>query len=399
MMLKIFNIHISILSMRTFLTIITIIYSQLILALEGHIEVNGHRFEVIQKIGSGGEGDVFEVQEIDQLKRRYALKVEKIMVINPNGSINPLQQEEFTLREYKFDYFKNRVRNFPDKIKSTFKYLPFTFSYLIHLPEEKFRDPSDPNLLIKSGVSFMRLADDTLYSQIEKINQTLFSTIEEQHKAKSDLALLVFNNIIKELSILSEKNYSYLDLKPVNIGFDSISNTYSLLDLNSIYSTFQNEDYHRKILATPVYAAPEISDSNKYSEISQLYSLAMTLLNVLDSKFENHIIYKMFNKNDNSYDQNFLIRLEKEYLQSFANIDRSKISQLFSFIKAATIKDPYTRLKKLRELSFNQDIVFIADKANIKQSKTSALIESLKSKLTKTRPELNSKIICDGLFK
>ena len=380
------------------LTSVILTFSLITNALDGQITVNSHSYTVIKEIARGGEGTVYEVQDTQSPHTKYALKVQKISVINPYDPINPNHQMEFYDREFKFDFFKNRVKNLPHHVKKIFKYMPFTFDYLIHLPEQEFRDSAKPNIQIRSGVSLMSLADDTLYAHIQTLNQKLDLTSEQQQKARSDLALSVFKDILHELKTLSENSYAYLDLKPFNIGFDAASNTYSLLDLNSIYSTIPGEDISRTILATVVYAAPEINNSNKYSEISQLYSLAMTLLEILDSNFVNHIRYKLMNKNDTHFDQQELLRIERLYMNSFAHVDRVKLVNLFSFLKAATEKDPYVRSQKLCELTFSSEIDSVVTKADIRQSRVSTLMESLKAKLKNTRNASYPKMSCDGLF-
>lgn len=381
------------------LLFLIIAFSHIAHALEGPITIQGRVFMVNKEIATGGEGTVYEVQDTQSPYTLYALKVQKISEINPYEPMNPIYQANFNERENHFDFFRNRIRNLPQDLKKAFAFMPLTFDHIIHLPEPKFINAAKPEIRIRSGVILMPLAEDTLNAEIKRLNENLGLTIEQQQLARSKMAIQVFSQIIKELHILSVNSYSYLDLKPLNVAYSPQANTYSLLDLNSIFSTIHKEDAHRTMLATPIYAAPEIARSNRYSEISQLYSLAITLLEVLDSSFLDKIRFRLLNQNNNYYDQTALERLEKSYLNSFAHIDREKIAHLFLFIKAASEKDPYVRSQKLNELSFSPEILDIVKKADAKQSRVSKLMESLKEKIkSTTQSSSNSKKTCDGLF-
>lgn len=383
-----------------FFIVLFVFWVQRLNALEGPIVIQGRHYIINKVIDSGGEGTVYEIQDLQSPLMKYALKVQTISTLDPNDQNNPNYKSAFKEREYNFNFFHNRIKNLPRDLKSLFAFMPIAFDHIIHSPEPEFIDTKTPETKVRSGVILMPLADDNLDAQIKNLNTNRSLSTEQQQLERSRIAIQLYSQIIKELHVLSLNSYSYLDLKPLNVGYSSHNNTYSLLDLNSLFSTLHKEDSHRLFLATPIYEAPEIARSNKYSEISQLYSLAMTLLEVLDSRFlDKKIKFRMFNANDNYYDQAALERLEKSYLNSFANIERDKLAKLFLFIKAATEKDPFIRSQKLNALNFSPEILDIVKKANAKQSRVSKLIESLKEKLNSNpHNNFNSKKTCDGLF-
>lgn len=360
------------------------------------VTVQGKQYKYIRMIGEGSEGRVYEVQLMSNPQVRFALKKSIIRNYVPGRIPTPDDIANMAKLENHFELVKHRARQIQQQVGNKLPLLPIAFDYVEEGPYELNPKIYSPDSLITYGLAIMPLADLSLHDDIVRINNDVDSRIDQNQFRRFSSAWRVFQDLLEEIKVLSAMSYVHLDIKPPNIVFDRKLNKFSLIDFGSIFSTLKGEDEERVLLATSKYAAKEVFNG-RYSELSSLYALAITTLEVLDAKFElNHkpgfVQDKVFTYNSKKIDE-----LELYYLRSFASIDRDQIKNLFSFIRAATTKDPAERLLQLSVLDNNQDLKDIIGKVKLKQSRTSQIFGSIKDMLNHGR-SMNLKNKCEMLF-
>ena len=87
--------------------------------------------------------------------------------------------------------------------------------------------------------------------------------------------------MLRALAVAHSHGVIHGDIKPANIMYDSVHDTYILTDFGAAYSDRRARHNERKIVGTPAYMSPEQLAGKKLDGRSDLFSLAVTLYHLL----------------------------------------------------------------------------------------------------------------------
>jgi tRNA A-37 threonylcarbamoyl transferase component Bud32 len=87
--------------------------------------------------------------------------------------------------------------------------------------------------------------------------------------------------MLRALTVAHSHGVIHGDIKPANIMYDSVHDTYILTDFGAAYSDRRARYNERKIVGTPAYMSPEQLAGKKLDGRSDLFSLAVTLYHLL----------------------------------------------------------------------------------------------------------------------
>jgi tRNA A-37 threonylcarbamoyl transferase component Bud32 len=87
--------------------------------------------------------------------------------------------------------------------------------------------------------------------------------------------------MLRALVVAHNHGVIHGDIKPANIMYDSVNDTYILTDFGAAYSNHRERKAENIIVGTPAYMSPEQLESKKLDGRSDLFSLAVTLYHLL----------------------------------------------------------------------------------------------------------------------
>jgi serine/threonine-protein kinase len=87
--------------------------------------------------------------------------------------------------------------------------------------------------------------------------------------------------MLRALTVAHSHGVIHGDIKPANIMYDSVNDTYILTDFGAAYSDRRARHIEHKIVGTPAYMSPEQLEGKKLDGRSDLFSLAVTLYHLL----------------------------------------------------------------------------------------------------------------------
>ena len=87
--------------------------------------------------------------------------------------------------------------------------------------------------------------------------------------------------MLRALAVAHSHGIIHGDIKPANIMYDSVNNTYILTDFGAAYSDRRERLNDNMIVGTPAYMSPEQLERKKLDGRSDLFSLAVTLYHLL----------------------------------------------------------------------------------------------------------------------
>jgi len=87
--------------------------------------------------------------------------------------------------------------------------------------------------------------------------------------------------MLRALTVAHGHGIIHGDIKPANIMYDSVNDTYILTDFGAAYSTHRERQAEKMIIGTPAYMSPEQLEGKKLDGRSDLFSLAVTLYHLL----------------------------------------------------------------------------------------------------------------------
>ena len=87
--------------------------------------------------------------------------------------------------------------------------------------------------------------------------------------------------MLRALIVAHSHGVIHGDIKPANIMYDSVNDTYILTDFGAAYSDRRAQHNEHKIVGTPAYMSPEQLEGKKLDGRSDLFSLAVTLYHLL----------------------------------------------------------------------------------------------------------------------
>jgi tRNA A-37 threonylcarbamoyl transferase component Bud32 len=91
----------------------------------------------------------------------------------------------------------------------------------------------------------------------------------------------ILKAMLRALAVAHSHGVIHGDIKPANIMFDSVHNTYILTDFGAAYSERREHQAENVIVGTPAYMSPEQLEGKKLDGRSDLFSLAVTLYHLL----------------------------------------------------------------------------------------------------------------------
>jgi len=352
------------------------------------LRINGIDFVLEKEIGAGQFAKTYQAYSQKYPNIKYALKLSELAYFNFHAPSKPVISQPHTIRTMFHLAFKTK-KNGGLNGDQTNQLLFFPF--IVTETEEVLRN----GVRIQYGVQLMPLALETAFDQIDAIGKNTAISIRTESNDRVHLALKLYSDIMNEIEYLSGKSYVHTDIKPGNIGFSNTQNKYGLIDYDSLYSIKIGDESLPKPIRTPVYAAPEL-DSSQFNELSSLYSLAVSLLKILDPNFNNSFSQLDAKKYDVRFNQLHINKLKNNLLISSADFDHKKFIEMFMFIESSLNPNPEIRLELLEKITLNTHLQNILQNIQKRSKQNNQLIENLKLKLKKST--LSSSLKCENLF-
>ena len=111
------------------------------------------------------------------------------------------------------------------------------------------------------------------YSMSSRLRKREYLTVGE--------CIRILKAMLRALAVAHSHGVIHGDIKPANIMYDSVHDTYILTDFGAAYSDRRARHNERKIVGTPAYMSPEQLAGKKLDGRSDLFSLAVTLYHLL----------------------------------------------------------------------------------------------------------------------
>ena len=263
------------------------------------IYINEIQYEIKQKLGQGGYGEVYQV-------------------------LNKSDNKYYALKEFPI---KGETK---DKIQAI-KNEALLLSKFNHKNIVKYYDSLEQ--------------DDKFYILMEYCDDQNLNVFINKHKEKIELIEeKIIYNIIKQICLglkeIHSKNIIHRDLKPENI-FMNKNNEIKIGDfgiskeLNS-YKTFTKTN---KNLGTLYYTAPEILKNSKYNNKADIWSLGCIIYELfnLDFYFLNNMMHEIKKFDENIYNSKWQ-KLIDYLLETKYNV-RPDINKVIDFIVCEILKE------------------------------------------------------------
>jgi serine/threonine-protein kinase len=91
----------------------------------------------------------------------------------------------------------------------------------------------------------------------------------------------ILKAMLRALTAAHSHGVIHGDIKPANIMYDSVNDTYILTDFGAAYSDRRQRRNENMIVGTPAYMSPEQLEGKKLDGRSDLFSLAVTIYHLL----------------------------------------------------------------------------------------------------------------------
>jgi tRNA A-37 threonylcarbamoyl transferase component Bud32 len=91
----------------------------------------------------------------------------------------------------------------------------------------------------------------------------------------------ILKAMLRALTAAHSHGIIHGDIKPANIMYDSVNDTYILTDFGAAYSDRRQRRNEKLIIGTPAYMSPEQLEGKKLDGRSDLFSLAVTIYHLL----------------------------------------------------------------------------------------------------------------------
>jgi serine/threonine-protein kinase len=143
--------------------------------------------------------------------------------------------------------------------------------------------------------------------------------------------------MLHALAVAHSHGIIHGDIKPANIMYDSVNDTYILTDFGAAYS--DRREYHNEntIVGTPAYMSPEQLEGKKLDGRSDLFSLAVTLYHLLTG--------------NQPFSGNSLPELKQNVVRSEPDLDHLTLPVgITEVIAKALQKKPYMRFADAQQM-------------------------------------------------
>jgi len=111
------------------------------------------------------------------------------------------------------------------------------------------------------------------YSMSARLRKREYLTVGECIRISKDM--------LRALSVAHSHGIVHGDIKPANIMYDAVNDTYILTDFGAAYTERRERKAENVIVGTPAYMSPEQLEGRKLDGRSDLFSLAVTLYHLL----------------------------------------------------------------------------------------------------------------------
>ena len=114
------------------------------------------------------------------------------------------------------------------------------------------------------------------YSMSRRLRKREFLTVGECIRISKDM--------LRGLAVAHGHGVIHGDIKPANIMYDTLNDTYILTDFGAAYTERRDRQAENLIVGTPAYMSPEQLEGRKLDGRSDLFSLAVTLCHLLSGQ-------------------------------------------------------------------------------------------------------------------
>jgi serine/threonine-protein kinase len=111
------------------------------------------------------------------------------------------------------------------------------------------------------------------YSMSARLRKRQYLTVGE--------CIRISRDMLRALAVAHSHGIVHGDIKPANIMYDSVNDTYILTDFGAAYTEKRERMADNVIVGTPAYMSPEQLEGKKLDGRSDLFSLAVTLYQLL----------------------------------------------------------------------------------------------------------------------
>lgn len=198
----------------------------------------GH-YQILKKIARGATADVYEGYDL-RTQNRVALK---IMTTKIDQSIE-----------------SERVRHWLHEAE--------VVSKLDHPNIAKIHDAA-----IEDDTPFIAMDYISGYSMALRLRRREYITVGE--------CIRISKDVLSALAEAHKLGVVHGDIKPANIMYDDRGKCYILTDFGAAYTERREQEVENKIIGTPSYMSPEQLQGRKLDGRSDLFSLAVTLYQLL----------------------------------------------------------------------------------------------------------------------
>jgi serine/threonine protein kinase len=340
-----------------------------------------------QPIGEGCFGVVVSavVQGEDGTEEEYAYKIEKRDVSKALTARN-----NFFWRES--DCAATRLNNISDRARTLFFIFRIVQSDQSDQSEELHYVPAHHvksfGMQVPSGATVFlehQLMEMAQGENLHKIIQNGTTDLEPSKEHFSNIVRGLFH-VIQEMQV---HNLVHRDLKPENIFYDSVTGKVTLIDFGSakrLQKKEKSDDIshrHRptttEMRGTPKYVSPNVLQQKPYGSEIDLFSFAMTILNLINPNEFEMVAHERFPEiqNGNLQDTLFVKCQPTKYLERFLGVLSGIESQrLSSSLKTAGPLGKFF-LRSKRDSNLYSSKLKSTQQTNPHDSKTSQTEEAL----------------------
>ncbi len=111
------------------------------------------------------------------------------------------------------------------------------------------------------------------YSMSQRLRRREYLTVAE--------CIRISKSMLQALTVAHSFGVIHGDIKPANIMYDSVGDSYILTDFGAAYSDHRQRSAENLIVGTPAYMSPEQLEGKKMDGRSDLFSLAVTLYHLM----------------------------------------------------------------------------------------------------------------------
>ncbi len=126
------------------------------------------------------------------------------------------------------------------------------------------------------------MLDDSAYIAMDYISGYSMSLrLRKREYLTVGECIRISRDMLRALAVAHSHGIVHGDIKPANIMYDAVNDTYILTDFGAAYTELRERKAENVIVGTPAYMSPEQLEGKKLDGRSDLFSLAVTLYHLL----------------------------------------------------------------------------------------------------------------------